>query len=147
MRRQRRLPAVRRQLHCRDLSGGCVVVGRRGNDGSAWIAPRAYEWIAPETTGRSDAPLTGIIAQYDRETARGFLLGFHRFGRLCFQWGDGNVWHALWADKARLHRLAWNHVAAVCDGEASCVTLYLDGAQVCFCDLPSDAEIVPAGDW
>ncbi len=119
------------------LGGGAMTV-------SAWIAPRAFEWIAPETTGRSDAPLTGIIAQYDRETARGFLLGFHRFGRLCFQWGDGNAWHALWADKARLHRLVWNHVAAVFDGEASCVTLYLDGAQVGFCDLPSDAEIVPA---
>ena len=119
------------------LGGGALTV-------SAWIAPRAFEWMDPDTTGRDDAPLTALLSQYDRAAKRGLLFGFHRFGRLCFQFGTGDGWRAVWADKARLKPLAWNHVAAVFDSGAGSVTLYQNGAAVGALRLPEGAKIAPA---
>lgn len=123
---------------------GAVTLGGGALTVSAWIAPRAFEWIAPGTAGRDDAPLTAILSQYDRQANRGIRFGFHRFGRLCFQWGSGDGWHSVWADTARLRRLAWNHVAAVFDGNFGRVCLYLDGQPVAFRDMPTGARIARA---
>ena len=150
------------QWRSRGVSGGCLlfdgsstavvypkgtlVLGGGALTVSAWIAPRAFEWEEPETVGRDDAPLTGILGQYDRRAKRGLLFGFHRFGRLCLQFGTGDGWRAVWAGEARLRRLAWNHVAAVFDGEAGAARLYLDGSLVGELALPKGAQIAPAGD-
>ena len=111
---------------------------------SAWIAPRAFEWDEPDAAERGEPHLTAIAGQYDREAKRGLLLGFHRFGRLCFQAGTGDAWHTLWADAARLKRLSWNHVAAVFDGGAGRMRLYQNGAPVGELTIPAGSHVAPA---
>ena len=111
---------------------------------SCWVAPRAFEWDAPDAARRGEPHLTAIIGQYDRPGCRGALLGFHRFGRLCFQAGTGEAWHTLWADGARLDKLKWNHVAAVFDGDAGRMALYQNGACVGALPLPAGAQIMRA---
>ena len=125
---------------------GAVALGGSALTVSAWIAPRAFEWERPGTEGRDDAPLTTLVSQHDREKHRGLLFGFHRFGRLCLQFGTGGGWRSVWADAARLRRLAWNHVAAVFDGVAGRVCLYLNGERVGALSVPAGTEIVPAAD-
>lgn len=111
---------------------------------SAWIAPRGFEWEKPGTEGRDDAPLTAVVGQLDRERRRGLLFGFHRFGRLCFQFATADGWQAVWAGEARLERLAWNHVAAVFDGEGGRASLYLNGELVGEKRVPAGSRIVTA---
>jgi len=111
---------------------------------SAWIAPRAFEWDEPYAAERGEPHLTAVAGQYDRDARRGALLGFHRFGRLCFQAGTGDKWLTLWADAARLRRLSWNHVAAVFDGAAGMMRLYQDGALAGETEIPVGSRIAPA---
>ena len=111
---------------------------------SAWIAPRAFEWDEPNAAERGEPHLTAVAGQYDRDAKRGALLGFHRFGRLCFQAGTGDEWHTLWADTTRLKRLSWNHVAAVFDGEAGMMRLYQNGALVGETAIPAGSRVAPA---
>ena len=84
---------------------------------SVWVAPRAFEWDDPNAAGAGNAHVTTILGQYYKPANQGVLLGYQRFGRLCFEVGTGEDWFTLWADDARLERNAWNHVAAVFDGE------------------------------
>ena len=111
---------------------------------SAWIAPRAFEWDDPYAADRGEAHITAVLSQYSREGKSGVLLGYHRFGRLCFQAGTGSSWFVLWADTARLKRLAWNHVAAVFDGENGRMLLYRNGEPAGEMRIPAGSAIAPA---
>lgn len=111
---------------------------------SVWVAPRAFEWDDPNGEFSGNAHLTAIAGQYYKGANQGFLLGYQRFGRLCFEVGTDEDWFTLWADDARLTRNAWNHVAAVFDGEAGCMRLYLNGELAAFTRVFPDSEISPA---
>ncbi len=111
---------------------------------SVWVAPRAFEWDDPNAAALGNAHLTAIAGQYYRPGNQGFLLGYQRFGRLCFEVGTGKDWFILWAEEARLERSAWNHVAAVFDGDAGRMALYLNGEQVAAAPVFPDSAIEPA---
>ncbi len=111
---------------------------------SAWVAPRAFEWDDPEAAARGEAHLTAILGQYSKVAGQGVLLGYQRFGRLCFEVGADTGWYTLWADEARLTRYAWNHVAAVFDGEQGEMNLYLNGERAASLSIPEGSSIAPA---
>ena len=71
--------------------------------------------------------LTAIAGQYYKGANQGLLLGYQRFGRLCFEVGTDEDWFTLWTDDERLALNEWNHVAAVFDGEEGFMALYLNG--------------------
>ena len=97
---------------------------------SVWVAPRAFEWDDPNAAANGTENLTAIVGQYSKDKKQGFLLGYERYGRLCFQAGTGEDWLTLWADNGNLSKYEWNHVAAVFDGKAGNMTLYLNGEVV-----------------
>ena len=111
---------------------------------SVWVAPRAFEWDDPNAAANGNAYLTTIVGQYYKPENQGFLLGYQRFGRLCFEVGTGEDWFTLWADEARLRRNEWNHVAAVFDGEAGKMALYLNGEEAAYTPVFPDSVIEPA---
>ncbi len=111
---------------------------------SVWVAPRAFEWDDPNGEFSGNAHLTAIASQYYKGANQGFLLGYQRFGRLCFEVGTEEDWFTLWADDERLVRNEWNHVAAVFDGENSRISLYLNGKLAASTPVFPDSEISPA---
>ena len=111
---------------------------------SAWIAPRAFEWDDPEAADRGEAQLTAVFSQYNKMLGQGVILGYQRFGRLCFEAGTDQGWFTLWADEARLALYAWNHVAAVFDGTEGRMQLYLNGTLAGERTIPENTSIVPA---
>ena len=119
------------------LSGKALTV-------SLWASPRAFEWDDPYAAGRGDAHLTALIGQYNKSEKQGLILGYQRFGRLCVEVGTGEEWYTLWADDERLSRCQWNHVAAVFDGDSGTLTLYLNGKQAAWTEIPKGASVAPA---
>ncbi len=119
------------------VSGSALTV-------SVWVAPRAFEWDDPNGEFSGNAHLTAIAGQYYKGANQGFLLGYQRFGRLCFEVGTDEDWFTLWADDERLARNEWNHVAAVFDGEDGFMTLYLNGAEASRMRIFPDSAIAPA---
>ncbi len=119
------------------VSGSALTV-------SVWVAPRAFEWDDPNAASSGNAHLTAIIGQYYKPEYRGILLGYQRFGRLCFEVGTGDDWFTLWTDDARLARDEWNHVAAVFDGDAGGMSLYLNGERAAYTPVFADSVIEPA---
>lgn len=111
---------------------------------SVWVAPRAFEWDDPNAAANGTEHLTAIAGQYSRDKKQGFLLGYQRYGRLCFQVGTGEEWLTLWAEDGNLNRDQWNHVAAVFDGKAGSMALYLNGNPVGERSLDGGAAIAPA---
>lgn len=111
---------------------------------SVWVAPRAFEWDDPNAANQGTASITAIAGQYDRSAKQGFLLGYQRFGRLCFQVGTGDEWLTCWADEARLNKYEWNHVAAVFDSNGGTMKLYLNGEEVGSRTVKSGSAIAPA---
>ena len=111
---------------------------------SVWVAPRAFEWDDPNGEFSGNAHLTTIVGQYYKGANQGFLLGYQRFGRLCFEAGTDEDWFTLWADDERLSRNEWNHVAAVFDGEKGLMALYLNGELASRMPIFPDSEISPA---
>lgn len=111
---------------------------------SAWVAPRTFEWDDPNAAEREDAHLTTILGQYYKTGNQGVILGYQRFGRPCVEVGTGDGWYTLWADDERLARNEWNHIAAVFDGEAGKLSLYLNGAEASSMEIPVGSEISPA---
>ena len=111
---------------------------------SVWVAPRAFEWDDPNGASSGNAHLTAIVSQYSPSGNQGFLLGYQRFGRLCFEVGTGDDWFTLWAKDARLSRNAWNHVAAVFDGEEDAMAIYLNGERVAYSPVFDDSVIEAA---
>ena len=110
---------------------------------SVWIAPRVFEWDDPHGVENGTAHLTAIAGQASADGTKGFLLGYQRFGRLGFQVGTGSEKLTLWADEERLTRNAWNHVAAVFDGRAGMMALYLNGAEAARMNIPAGSAIAP----
>lgn len=113
---------------------------------TVWVAPRAFEWDPPEAASGGQEHLTAIAGQYDRSKKEGFLLGYQRFGRLCFQVGTGSDWLKLWADDARLEKHEWNQVAAVFDGKNGTMQLWLNGECVAEKAITPGSAIAPAAD-
>ena len=111
---------------------------------SVWVAPRAFEWDDPNGEFSGSAHLTAIVGQYYKADNQGFLLGYQRFGRLCFEVGTDEDWFTLWADDERLSRGEWNHVAAVFDGAEGRMSLYMNGALAASAPVFPDSEISPA---
>ena len=111
---------------------------------SVWVAPRAFEWDDPNAASSGNAHVTAIVGQYYQSENQGFLLGYQRFGRLCFQVGTEDDWFTLWTKDARLERNAWNHVTAVFDGNEDAMFLYLNGEKVASSPVFDDSVIAPA---
>lgn len=109
-----------------------------------WVAPRTFEWDDPNGAAAGNAHLTAIVGQYNKEKKQGFLLGYQRFGRLCFQVGTGDKWITLWAEDGNLEKYSWNHVAAEFNGEKGTVSLYLNGVAVGTCSVSPGSAIAPA---
>ncbi len=110
---------------------------------SVWVAPRMFEWDDPNLAGTENAHLTAIAGQYNKNKQQGFLLGYQRFGRLCFQVGTGEDWITLWGD-TNLNKYEWNHVAAEFDGKVGTVSLYLNGEETGKTTIPAGSTIAPA---
>lgn len=109
-----------------------------------WVAPRTFEWDDPNGAANGTEHLTAIVGQYNKEKKQGFLLGYQRFGRLCFQVGTGDEWITLWAEDGNLEKYSWNHVAAQFDGAKDTVSLYLNGVAVGTCSVSPGSSISPA---
>ena len=69
---------------------------------SVWVAPRAFEWDDPNAASSGNAHVTAIVGQYYQPGNQGFLLGYQRFGRLCFHVGTEDDWFTLWAKDGQL---------------------------------------------
>ncbi len=110
---------------------------------SLWVAPRMFEWDDPNAANHGDPNLTALVGQYNQKKNQGFLLGYQRFGRLCFQVGTGEEWITLWAD-GNLRRYQWNHVAAEFDGKQGKISLLLNGEVVGSTTVPAGSAIAPA---
>ena len=104
----------------------------RGNCFSVcvWLAPRAFEWDAPDAADIGEEHLTAVLSQYNKQNKQGVLLGFQRFGRPCFQVGTGDAWFTLWAKEERLEKYQWNQLAASFDGNAGEMKLFLNGKEI-----------------
>ena len=106
---------------------------------SVWVAPRSFEWDDPNAAEQGNESLTAIVSQYNKNKNQGILLGFQRFGRLCFQVGTGDEWLTLWGEN--LEKYKWNQVTACFDGESGIMSLYLNGEQVGTKSVEAGSEI------
>ncbi len=126
------------------FSSDTILVEGKTFSVSVWVAPRTFEWDDPNGAAAGNEHLTAIVGQYNKEKKQGFLLGYQRFGRLCFQVGTGDAWITLWSEKGNLEKYSWNHVAAEFDGAKGTVSLYLNGVAVGACSVSPGCEIAPA---
>ncbi len=110
---------------------------------SAYIAPRMFEYDAPNAKDMGNESLTGIVSQYYRSSSSndGFILGYWRFGELSFQVGTGNEWLRVWSGESRLNKYEWNHVVGVFDGENGYMALYLNGEEVAREEIEAGSRI------
>lgn len=127
-----------------DYSADEICVGGDAVSVSVWVAPRAFEWDDPNAAENGTEHLTAIVSQYDKNKKQGMLLGYQRFGRLCFQAGTGEDWFTLWGDGANLEKYQWNLVTAVFDGAAGEMSLYLNGERIGPREVPAGASVSPA---
>lgn len=110
---------------------------------SAWVAPRAFEWDDPNAADQGTHHLTSIISQYNSDKTQGILLGYERYGRLCFEVGTEDGWHTVWGD-SNLEKNAWNQVTAVYNGTDGQISLYLNGTLIGSDTVNPGSAIVPA---
>lgn len=120
-----------------------VLVSGQQFSVSVWAAPRTFEWDDPNAASSGNEHLTAIAGQYNKGQKQGFLLGYQRFGRLCFQVGTGDSWVTVWAD-ANLQKYEWNYITAEFDGTKGTVSLCLNGEQVGSASVPTGSAIAPA---
>lgn len=111
---------------------------------SVWVAPRCFEWDDPNAAPGNEH-LTAVVGQYNKNKKQGFLLGYQRFGKLCFQVGTGEDWICVWSGDKTLNKYAWNHVAAVFNGKDGSISLYLNGEVVGTQSVAPGSTIAPAG--
>lgn len=97
---------------------------------SVWVAPRAFEWDDPNAQENGMEQLTAIVSQYDKNKKQGILLGYERYGKLCFEVGTGEDWIVLWGEDTNLEKDAWNLVTATFDGQNGEMSLYLNGVNI-----------------
>ena len=129
---------------CIEWPAGDICLGGQSLTVSVWVAPRTFEWDAPDAAEQGNAHLTAILGQYYKAGNQGLLLGYQRFGRPCVEVGTGDSWYTLWADDERLARNMWNHIAAVFDGETGKLILYVNGAEAASAVIPAGTSIAPA---
>lgn len=122
-----------------DYSADEICVSGDSFSASVWVAPRAFEWDDPNAAENGTEHLTAIISQYDKNKNQGVLLGYQRFGRLCFQVGTGEDWITLWGEDAKLEKYQWNLVTATFDGSKGEMNLYLNGDNIGSRAVPSGA--------
>lgn len=127
-----------------DYSADEICVGGDAFSISVWVAPRAFEWDDPNAAENGTEHLTAIVSQYDKNKKQGVLLGYQRFGRLCFQAGTGEDWLTLWGDNANLKKYQWNLVTAVFDGAKGEMNLYLNSTKIGSKEVPAGTAISPA---
>ncbi len=108
-----------------------------------WIAPRAFEWDDPNAAAAGTPHLTAIASQYDKAKKQGFILGYQRFGKLCFQVGTGDEWVTLWGDNENLKKYEWNLVTAIFDGKNGQMKLYLNENQIGSTQIEKNSKISP----
>ena len=111
---------------------------------SVWVAPRAFEWDDPNAKQSGTESLTAIVSQYDQSEKQGVLLGYQRYGQLCFQVGTGDKWYKLWGEDAYLNKYEWNQVTATFDGENGSMNIYLNGKEIGSQKVEKGASIVAA---
>ncbi len=109
-----------------------------------WIAPRAFEWDDPNAAAAGTPHLTAIVSQYDKAKKQGFILGYQRFGKLCFQVGTGDEWITLWGNNENLKKYEWNLVTAIFDGKNGQMKLYLNETQIGSTQIEKNSKISPA---
>lgn len=127
-----------------DYSPSDVCIGGDSFAISVWVAPRTFEWDDPIAAQNGTEHLTGIVSQYNKEKKQGILLGYQRYGKLCFQVGTGDSWMTLWSEGENLQKYAWNHVIANFDGQNGKISLYLNGTLVGEKDIAIGTAIRPA---
>lgn len=127
-----------------DYSADEICVGGESFSVSVWVATRAFEWDDPNAAENGTEHLTAIISQYDKSKNQGVLLGYQRFGRLCFQVGTGEDWITLWGENANLEKYQWNLVTATFDGRKGEMNLYLNGDKIGSREVTSGTAISPA---
>ncbi len=118
------------------VSGGSFSI-------SVWVAPRAYEWDDPNAANSGDQHLTGIAGQFSAKRKTGFMLGYQRFGRPCFEVGDGERVYTLWGSE-NLPRYEWSYLCAVFDGANGAMKMYLNGEEIGSVSVDKGAEIAAA---
>lgn len=104
---------------------------------SLWIAPHSFGGI-------EDDRLTAIINQHSYKDKKGFILGFHKHGKLSFQVGLNNGWTELWCENQNLQRNKWSMVTATFDSERSLLELYINGILHAKKDLQPGTYFNPA---
>jgi sucrose-6-phosphate hydrolase SacC (GH32 family) len=103
---------------------------------SVWVAPHAFGGI-------EDERLTALVNQHNFKEKKGFILGFHKHGRLSFQLGLESGWVEVWANEQFLERNKWSHVAATYELESGLVSLYVNGVLAA-CETRKIEAFVPA---
>lgn len=121
-----------------------ICVGGDAVSISVWAAPRVFEWDRPDAAENGTEHLTGIVSQYDKRKKQGFVLGYQRFGRLCFQAGTGGEWLTLWGSGQNLEKYEWNQVTAVFNGREGKMCLYLNGKKIGMREIEAGSAICPA---
>lgn len=96
----------------------------------AWVAPRMFEWDAPEAAANGEEHLTAVVSQYNDDSNSGFILGYQRHGSWSFQVGVGDRYYRVWDNGNPIKKYEWNHIAATFDGENGEIKLYLNGEPV-----------------
>lgn len=127
-----------------DYSPSDVCIGGDSFAISVWVAPRTFEWDDPNAAQNGTEHLTGIVSQCNKEKKQGILLGYQRYGKLCFQVGTGDSWMTLWGGGENLQKYAWNHVVASFDGQNGKISLYLNGILIGEKDIAIGTAIRPA---
>ena len=105
------------------VSGSALTV-------QAWVAPRMFEWDAPEAAENGEEHLTAVVSQYNDSSNTGFILGYQRHGAWSFQVGVGDRYYRVWDNGNPIKKYEWNHIAATFDGENGEIKLYLNGNLV-----------------
>lgn len=105
------------------VSGGALTV-------QAWIAPRMFEWDAPEAAANGEEHLTAVVSQYNDDSNTGFILGYQRHGAWSFQVGVGDRYYRVWDNGHPIKKYEWNHIAATFDGESGEIKMYLNGELI-----------------
>ncbi len=87
---------------------------------SAWVAPSSFGGI-------EDERLSAIVNQQNRARGTGFILGFHKHGRLGFHVGLNTGWQELTCERTFLKKNEWSMVTAVFDGALGEIKILVNG--------------------
>ena len=101
---------------------------------SLWVAPHAFG-------GVEDERLTALVNQHNRSEGKGFILGFHKHGKLSFQLGLTSGWSEVWGEADYLPKGVWSNVVATYKKQSGCLRLFLNGALIGETQVPVGEEI------